>query len=102
MLQQLYYRRSNYKPFPIDPHYTHLVPVQNADGGVLTRSSQFVTDCVEDNNKQYRQDDFSLQNILAVGATQMLKPTTMSNHDVAGISQQIDNALKSMENEPTA
>lgn len=106
MLEQLYKSRTSYKSYSIDPHIMQLVPIEAVADGKITRSVEYKKMCVEDQNKQFTIDDFSISSILAVGATNMLRPVSMSNHDVESfgnavdrIGQELDKAINSQNQE---
>lgn len=62
-----------------DPTQKVLSPVQSVEGGVIKRGVEYK---VIDNSKElskYTSYDFSLENILALGAIDALKPVVMMN-----------------------
>lgn len=77
-------------PCPIDPHYTHLESVDVEENGMITKRSQFKETCFGDKFKQFKMEDFAISNILSVGATNLLKPVSMTNNDVTGVAQGFD------------
>lgn len=90
MLTQLYQRKTTFKPKLIDPHVIQLSPSDSFENGRTVRKVKFVSTCVDDNNKQFRITDFSIASILSVGATNMLRPVSMSNHDVESVAASVD------------
>lgn len=64
--------------FHIDNKYIRIAAIQSSSGGVLDRSSQFEE---VDFSKMYSNvtsDDFSIANIVELGASQMLRPVSMT------------------------
>lgn len=90
MLKDLYFKKLPRIEAVLCPSYMKLTPIDEVSDGVLVRSSEFRSYNVEDNNKQFSFRDFEIGNIIAVGATNMLKPVSMANHDVAGVAQAFD------------
>lgn len=91
MLEQLYKSKTTYKAVFIDPKIERLSTVKVERDGRLCSETQYVKDCVEDNNKQFTIVDFSLSSIQSVGAYHLLKPVSMSNHDYVSIGSKVDN-----------
>lgn len=77
-------------PQPIMPSYTKLSSEDVTSNGVVTHVSKFVESSFADNYKQFTSADFSISNILSVGATQLLKPVNFANSDVASVAAGFD------------
>lgn len=93
MLSYLYALPSSYKAVVIDPYFNVLNPVDSVDNGVLVKRSEVKAFSLKDVYDGFSIYDFSIANILQTGATNMLKPVTLVNPDVAGITIKMDNFL---------
>lgn len=99
MLSKLYQLPSFYKAVPIDPYVNVLNPVDSVENGVLVKRSEFKPFSVKDQFDGFSIFDFSIANILQTGATNMLRPVTFVNPDVAGITIKMDKFLTGDGNE---
>ena len=97
MLQQLYSNRIPRKSETLDPSRMVLSPVDVVQDGVLVRKSEYQRHSVAEETKQFKYYDFSIQNLLAVGAykessVMMSKVSDLDNVDsFAAANQRIDN-----------
>ena len=60
------------------PSYKKLTLVDNVRNGVMCKGVEYVVYNVVDDLSKYRVEDFSLGNLIAVGAIDKLQPTVMS------------------------
>lgn len=74
MLKNLKKLHFDVPKFSISPSYKKLQPVETTHDGTIVRSSEFVDFDFTQLNAQYTSSDFSIANIIAVGAQQMLNP----------------------------
>ena len=78
---------------PFSTKYMKLTPKEVSERGVLVRKNVFeVFDTSEQLNK-YRAIDFKLENILAVGAYDMLKPQVMTDTNPLSVINKVDIAV---------
>lgn len=79
------------KSNPISTKVTLLLPSETVSNGVLSRSSAFqVVDAAASEN-QFRSSDFSIGNLLAIGAFNTLKQTCMVNTSRLNSADSFDN-----------
>ena len=97
MLQQLYNEKIPRRSETLDPSRFVLTPVDSVENGVLVRKSEYQRHSVVEETKQFKYYDFSIQNLLAVGAykestVMMSKVSDLDNVDsFAAANQRIDN-----------
>lgn len=89
-------RKSEEVPLGISPEYKIYQQQQTVENGNLVRKNVVVTVNPSKDNSQFKSSDFSIGNILAVGAIDTLKPvfgTTLSSMNYADQFQQINLTL---------
>lgn len=79
------------KSHPISTKVTLLLPVENLKNGVLSRSSAYkVVDAAAAEN-QFKSSDFSIGNLLAIGAFNVMKQTCLVNTSRLNSADSFDN-----------
>lgn len=84
----------------ISPRYTRLVPVQVEKNGVIVNSSEF-REFDFSKESVFQSSDFLLQNIMAVGATHMLRPVMMTTLSDMNVADRFENYTITPSNQPT-
>lgn len=99
MLQQLYKKRVPYEVVTIDPSYSKLVQSETVSNGVITRSSEFQRVSASEYLNQIHSSDFSLDNLLALGAVNVLNtPVKMRATGADGFIANVEHELNMLEN----
>ena len=91
MFSNLLKSRPKFKSHFISPKVTLLLPVEDSKDGVLVRSSSFKTVDASSPENQFKSSDFSIGNLLAIGAFNTLKQTCMVNTSRLGAADSFDN-----------
>ncbi len=103
MFYQLLNRRLNLVVVPISTSYQKLSSDKVKRNNSIVKVSKFQTfDSIEHLNK-FCASDFALNNILEVGALDMLKPTVMVDSNSLNVAEQVEHTLgKFLSNEQSA
>lgn len=91
MLSNSFIRRERPPRKPIKHSVRLLKPVEAVIDGVLVRKSQFVDFDIAASLADFRSQDFDISNILALGATSVLKPTYVSPMSDMNVADKFDN-----------
>lgn len=87
------------KPLEVDvvfrPHYSRLNSVQVSENGVSTRKSQIEVFDFSKANSQFSFRDFNFENLMAVGATNILVERQMSESN----AESFVNSINALSNE---
>lgn len=94
MLYLCYKQKTSFQGVPLSPSLVVLDNVTVGDNGVLSKRSQFKTVSVNDLFGSLCVYDFSLDNILATGAKNLLNPVMMPNNDLASFDSSVAQVIK--------
>lgn len=95
------YRRSPYtgETSVLKTAYHCLESVQSVKDGVLRVTSTMVVRDPARDNAEFKSTDFSIGNIIAVGATDMLKPCFVSKDSDMNYVDQFENLIQTANND---
>lgn len=83
-----------YPSRPAPSTYRHWVRVNSEENGRLVSKVELVeTDVATDDRENYTYLDFTLDKILAVGATHMLKPMSLEPENVEAVVSAVESVM---------
>lgn len=84
---------------PFRNSYTKLSPKSVDNAGVVVRSSIFEESSTKESLNSFDFNDFQISNLIAIGATDVLKETYMSDTNSFDVIENVANSLKSLNHE---
>lgn len=96
-MMELYSKRCSRSMHPVEHTYLKLDKVEESKNGVLVKRSVFKEHDFSKDFAEIAFSDFALGNILAVGATHLLKPVMMSNLDFSGSANAFDSLYQKLQ-----
>lgn len=90
------------KVVPIKCSYNKLTVERTSKNGIISKTSVFKKFSTADVLGKFTANDFSLSNILAIGAYDMLKPVYAPDTSALHTAQQVENELNTIINDASS
>lgn len=77
-----------------------LKKIRKVDNGIITEEYERVKVDLSERNKGMKSSDFNLTNLLAVGATDLLKPAVINSQNVDAVLDGLDAVVSAIDSIP--